>query len=849
MSDNPYRLPRSVIPTRYDLRVEPDLAAFTFAGNVKIVVDIEDAISEIVMNGHQIEVAAATLQCDQGLLTLAATYDADDQRVTLHLPKTVPPGDGVIDIEFTGILNDELVGFYRSSFTDVDGVEQVVATTQFEATDARRAFPCFDEPDMKAVFGITLVVPEHLTAVSNSGKVSRQPVGDGTVAITFADTMKMSTYLVAYVIGPFEISRTVDVDGVPLQVVAPRGKGHLGEFALEAGAFCLRYLRDYYGIPYPGDKVDMVAIPDFAFGAMENLGCITFRESALLIDPAVATLNEMLRIVDVVAHELAHMWFGDLVTMKWWDGIWLNEAFATFMEMKCTNAMRPEWKRWLTFGAVERPWAFGVDSLKSTRPVEFEVRSPEEANEMFDALTYGKGSSVLRMLEQFIGEEAFREGVGNYLRKHAFDNTITDDLWEGLNEASGLAVGVIMDSWIHQHGYPRLHIERAGGGLRISQSRFLRAPDESDATLWQIPIVIRGESSSGPFEDPFLLTGPDGLVAIDGDVEWAVGNAGGHGFYRASYEPALGAALIDHLDSLSDLERYCLADDAWAFVEAGTLPAAEYLELIAAYRNESEPEVWRTVLQGLGSVRHHLVNDEDLPRFREIAAEILTGAFARLGWEPAPDDSDLTKRLRGSLVSAMGRLADDPDVIERSKGLASAWLNSSGTHDPDVAQAALFTTAAHGDDQTFERIFSAYRGAANPQEEVKLLQALSFFEGEGFVDRILAAVEGGQIRTQDASWVTARLFNARKSGAYAWQEVRKQWTSLSGKMPTMTIRRLIEGITALSDPKVAADVTAFFAETPIPLAAKTVEQNLERLNANVAMRERESGPLAEYLRS
>ncbi len=849
MSDNPYRLPRSVIPTRYDLRIEPDLDAFTFTGSVRIIVEIEDAISEIVMNVHQIDVGAASLRCDQGLLTLTPTYDTEAQRVSLRLPETVAPGDGVVEIDFTGILNDELVGFYRSSFTDVDGVKQVVATTQFEATDARRAFPCFDEPDMKAVFGITLVVPEDLTAVSNSAEIARVPTGDGRVAITYADTMKMSTYLVAYVVGPFEVSRTVDVDGVPLRVVSPRGKGHLTEFALEAGAFCLRYLRDYYGIPYPGDKVDMVAIPDFAFGAMENLGCITFRESALLVDPTVATASELLRIVDVVAHELAHMWFGDLVTMKWWDGIWLNEAFATFMEMKATDAMRPDWKRWLTFGAVERPWAFGVDSLKSTRPVEFEVRSPEEANEMFDALTYGKGSSVLRMLEQFIGEEAFRKGVGNYLKKHAFDNTITEDLWSGLNEASGLAVGVIMDSWIHQHGYPRLHVETVDGGLKISQSRFLRTPDESDATLWQIPVVVRGMSNDGPFDGRFLLTGPEGFVAVDGEVEWVVGNAGGHGFYRTSYEPALAASIVENLASLTDLERFCLADDAWAFVEAGTLPASEYLELIAAYRDESESEVWQTVLQGLGSVRHHLVDDSDLPRFREIASEILDGAFARLGWEPSTGESDLTRRLRGSLLSALGRVAEDPAVIDQSRRLASTWLSDRTAIDPDVAQAALFNAAAHGDDQTFDRIFSAYRNSATPQEEVKLLQALSFFEGENAVDRMLDAVKDGEIRTQDASWVTARLFRARTSGEYAWQQVRKQWKTVSEKMPTMTIRRLIEGIPVLSDPRVAADVAAFFAETPIPLAAKTIEQNLERLHANVMMRQREAGPLAEYLRS
>ncbi len=849
MSDNPHRLPRAVIPTHYDLRIEPDLEKFTFSGSVTIAVDFERAISQIVLNASQIEVESATLSCTQGRLALATSYDIDAERITLTLPETVAPGDGSLDLSFTGTLNDELVGFYRSTFTDVDGVEQVVATTQFEATDARRAFPCFDEPDMKATFGITLVVPDHLAAYSNSPEISRKPAGGGKVEISFADTMKMSTYLVAFVVGPFEESRTVDVDGVPLRIIAPRGKGHLSEFALEAGAFCIRYLRDYYAIPYPGEKIDMVAIPDFAFGAMENLGCITFRETALLLDPSLATPTEQLRIVDVIAHELAHMWFGDLVTMKWWDGIWLNEAFATFMEMKTSAAMHPEWKRWLTFGAVERPWAFGVDSLASSRAVEFEVTSPDEANEMFDALTYGKGSSVLRMLEQFIGEEAFREGVGAYLRSHSYSNTTTRHLWEALNHSSGMQIGVIMDTWIRQVGYPRLYVEKAPGGLKITQSRFLRTPEESDTTLWHVPIAVRGATTTGPFEGRFLLTDPEGIVAVDGEILWANANAGGHGFYRVTYEPSLATALVSQMSELSDLERFSVADDAWAFVEEGSLAASEYLTLLDAYRDETEPEIWSTILGGLASTHHHLVDDTDLASFRRIAAGLISGAFEKLGWEPAPGDSDLTKRLRGSLLSGLGRLAESEDVIERSRQLVTAWLADRHGVDPDIAQAALFNVAAHGGEAEFTRFFSEYRNAQTPQEEIKFLRALALFEGESFVDQLIAAVLDGQIRTQDASSVMARTFALRHSGAYAWRQVRTHWDALREKMPKMTIRRIIEGVTALSDPKVAADVSAFFAETEVAVAVKTVAQNLERLQANVRMRERESGPLSEFLRS
>ncbi|MDH3500803.1 MAG: M1 family metallopeptidase, partial [Acidimicrobiia bacterium] len=420
---HPYRLPRHVFPNRYQIRLEPDLAAATFAGSQIVDVEVTAATTSIVLNAIELEIYEAHLRNgDDHHVEASVSYDEDTQRAILTLDEEIAPGEWRLFCGFTGILNDQLHGFYRSTYTDIDGNEQVIATTQFEATDARRAFPCWDEPDFKAVFGITLVVPEDLLAVSNGAEIDRAAAGEGKVAITYRDTIEMSTYLVAFVVGPFEATDAVDVDGVPLRIIAPRGKKHLTQFAIESGEFCLKYLADYYEIPYPGDKVDMVAIPDFAFGAMENLGCITFRETALLVDPATATQQELLRVLDVIAHELAHMWFGDLVTMKWWNGIWLNEAFATFMETKATDARRPDWKRWVAFGAVERPWAFGVDALANTRPVEFEVNSPDEANEMFDALTYGKGSSVLRMIEQYLGEEAFRAGVGAYLRAHSYAN-------------------------------------------------------------------------------------------------------------------------------------------------------------------------------------------------------------------------------------------------------------------------------------------------------------------------------------------------------------------------------------------------------------------------------------------
>ncbi|HYX45057.1 MAG TPA: M1 family metallopeptidase, partial [Acidimicrobiales bacterium] len=366
--EDPFRLPRAVEPEHYDLTLAPDLASASFTGEERVRVRVHQATAEVVLNAAELDIHAAELvTADGAVLGGQVRYHDEDERVAVQLDQAAPVGVHTLRLRFSGTLNDKLRGFYRSHYTDDSGTAHVIATTQFEATDARRAFPCWDEPDRKATFRVSLVVERPLTAISNSEVVERVDLGNGKDEVRFAETMRMSTYLVAFIVGPLEATAAVDVDGVPLRVVAVPGKQRLAGFALEVAAHSLRMFSRYFAIPYPATKLDLVALPDFAMGAMENLGAVTFRESALLVDPERATRAELERVADVVCHEIAHMWFGDLVTMKWWNGIWLNEAFATFMEMTCTDAFRPEWQRWVDFG-LSRSAAFDTDSLGATRP-------------------------------------------------------------------------------------------------------------------------------------------------------------------------------------------------------------------------------------------------------------------------------------------------------------------------------------------------------------------------------------------------------------------------------------------------------------------------------------------------
>ena len=455
-------------------------------------------------------------------------WTVENEQATFDFPETLNPGRWELQIAFSGILNDKLHGFYRSTYKDPNGREKTLASTQFESTDARRAFPCWDEPAFKAVFQVTLVVDQALTAISNARVLRETPLpGTGKKEVVFADTIKMSTYLVAFIVGEFEGTDPVMVGNAPLRVWAVPGKGHLAKFAQEIGAFSLAFFSRYYDIAYPGDKLDLIAIPDFASGAMENLGAITFRETALLVDEGKATRAELERVADVVSHENAHMWFGDLVTMKWWNGLWLNEAFATFMEMLAVDAWKPEWRRWDSF-TVSRAAAMQVDGLKSTRPIEFPVERPEEAAGMFDVLTYEKGASVLRMLEQYLGADKFRDGIRLYLRRHEYANAETTDLWDALEDSTKEPARALMDSWIFQAGYPLISVERKTSDLVLSQRifRYLQDGDNPDRKF-HVPVFLRAGTKQGTVNKTVLLTDQELRIQLPEDFDWVGGERRG----------------------------------------------------------------------------------------------------------------------------------------------------------------------------------------------------------------------------------------------------------------------------------------------------------------------------------
>ena len=844
---HPYRLPRVVVPSHYRLTIEPDLSGGTFRGSVEIDAEVREPTRTILCNSLDLDIATANVTSGGRQSRATVSVIADDERIAIELATELTAGPITISMTFSGAFNEQLVGFYASTF-QADGHDHVMGVTQFEAPHARRAFPCWDEPEFKATFDISIVCDASMVAISNEAERARTNLDDGRVRFDFDRTMPMSTYLVAWVIGDLTVTEGAarSASGTPVRLVHRPGQEHLTSFALDCAVHALDWFEQYYGIAYPASKLDLVAVPDFAFGAMENLGCVTFRESLLLLDADRVSRSEIERAATVIEHEIAHMWFGDLVTMKWWNGIWLNEAFATFMEMSCGDAYRPDWHVWTSFG-MSKVQAFDTDALASTRPIEYEVHGPADAEGMFDILTYEKGAAVLRMIEQWIGPDAFRDGVRAYLDEFRYSNTDTADLWAALARGTGQPVGEIMDSWILQGGHPLVTVDLAGSRMKLSQQRFtFHGGDATDEPRWSIPLRVRASVAGETVEHHVLLSDTTMDLELGGEPEWVDANPDATGFFRTHYAGGAIEAHNRRLPAMEAVERFALLDDAWAALlnSSGELaPVVATIRGIAA--TETDASIWRRIGSAMGSLRL-LGGGDHAPAVarltRDLIGDRLTALTERIDHadldHEAPDQaSDDDRDLRGILFRLAGVVGDDGDVAAQATRWFSELLADPTSLDGSLTTAVLEVVAAQGGTAEFDQIVDLYRTATTPQDELRALGALACFD-EVEPARRLCAMSLDEIRSQNAPFTLAQAMGNPGVGIDYWRFVTEHWDAMNERFPSSSIVRMVGGVRSFFDAEAVSSVQRFFDDQDIPQGRMSLSQHLERTRVNVALRAR-----------
>lgn len=834
------RLPDTVRPQHYSLVLTPDLKSATFTGSEKIDVQIEKPVDAITLNAIEIKFQSVKANLNGKVVDAAVTEDTDKQQATFNFHQQLPAGKLTLEIEYTGILNNELRGFYLSKTA-----KRNYAVTQFEPTDARRAFPSFDEPAFKATYDVTLVVDKGDTAISNTNIASDTP---GPAAdkhtIKFATTPKMSSYLVAFLVGDFQCT-SGESDGVPIRACATPDKVELGKYAVKAAEFVLHYYDTYFGIKYPMPKLDMIAIPDFEAGAMENFGAITYRETDLLVDEKTASVRAKKNVAAVVAHEMAHQWFGDMVTMQWWDNIWLNEGFATWMENKPVAAWHPEWNIPQDV-AEELNGTLNYDAQRVTRTIRAKADTPDEINEMFDGISYGKAGAVLLMVENYLGEETFRRGVHNYLAAHMYGNATAEDFWNAQTAESHKPVNKIMDSFVSQPGVPILTFSAPNhSSVAVSQQRFFLSPSaKADTTqTWTLPVCMKANSGK---EDCELLAGAQQTLKMP-QAAFFFANAEGKGYYRSSYPADVYSRIVDNVETdLSPEERISLLGDVWAQVRADKMAVGDYLTLAAGVRNDTSAAVISTALGAVETIDTRIANtDAEHDALAAWVRKNFKPAYEKLG---AASDSDTPekKELRSTLFGYLGTVGKDPDVIAEAKQVAEKYLADPSSVESTFAQTATGIAAVNGDPAFFDQLQKTFETSANPQLQETALRLLAVFKNQSLELRSLDYTVSGKVRNQDAAIELLIMLQGRETRDEAWQYIQQNWDKVQAQLTTSMGAYLVGATGSFCSAEARDQVENFFSTHKVAASERALTRARNQINDCIELRSAQGPKLKEW---
>ncbi|GME27862.1 glutamyl aminopeptidase [Neofusicoccum parvum] len=869
-------LPDTVKPSNYAISLY-DLefgGSFGYQGTVIISAEIRKPTKQIVLNTHQLKIHEASVvtehtKTQQSIKTTNVSYDEKNQRATLTFDQELPASSKAdVTIKFQGTINNLMAGFYRSKYKPAappaasvakDDEHYYMFSTQFESCDARRAFPCFDEPNLKATFDFEIEIPEDQVALSNMPeKEIKKASKPGFQIVSFEKTPVMSTYLLAWCVGDFEYvedftRRKYNGKALPVRVYTTRGLKDQGRFALEHAHKTVDYFSEIFRIEYPLPKVDLIAVHEFSHGAMENWGLITYRTTTVLFDPEKSDQKYKNRVAYVVAHELAHQWFGNLVTMDWWSELWLNEGFATWVGWLAVHHLHPEWNVWGQFCSESLQSAFSLDSLRNSHPIEVPVRNALEVDQIFDHISYLKGSSVIRMLSAHLGVETFLLGVSQYLNAHKYGNATTNDLWSALSKASGQDVNTFMDPWIRKIGFPVVTVAEEPGQISVQQRRFLLSGDvktEEDQTTWWIPLGLKTASKTESSTAGALTTKEDTIRGVDESFYKL--NADQTGFYRTNYPPARLLKLAENKDKLSIEDKIGLVGDAAALAQSGDATTAAFLALLEGFQSEYEYIVWQQILLTLGNVRSIFSENEEISKgLRLLTRKLVTPATDKIGWEFAENEDFLKGQLRSLLISAAGLAGHEGTIKEAQRRFAAYQGGDKKAIHPSLRGPIYKIVVTEGGEQGFEAIKQEFINNTSIDGREICLQALGRVQTPELAKAYLDFLFSPAVPVQDMHSGAAALAANSKTRHTLWSYIKEHWDSkvypeLSGNM--VVLDRFIKlSLAKFASYEVAEDVKGFFANKDCKGFDRALAQSDDIMTGGAKYRERDSAVVKEWL--
>ncbi len=817
-----------VNPINYKLTFEPDLKKFTFNGIESISADCKKPTHFITMHCAELKIISCQVRSNGKTIKSSPKINEKKEELEIKLSEKVK-GEITIDLEFQGILNDRLLGFYRSQYVQ-NGKTKYLATTQFEAADARRAFPCWDEPEAKATFEISIIADNKFTAISNMPIKSKKKIGSKTL-YNFSKTPLVSTYLIYLGVGEFEYL-TGKVGKIQIRVITTKGNKSKGAFSLDLGKKLLTSYEKYFGITYPLPKLDLIAVPDFAAGAMENWGAITFRETILLYDPKTSSTRTKQFIAEVISHEIAHQWFGNLVTMKWWNDLWLNESFATFMATKFVDKFYPEWDLWNQFVEDAMNVAMGLDSLKTTHPIDVQVNSPAEIREIFDAISYDKGGCVLRMLENYVGEPNFQKGLKKYLSDFKYKNARGQDLWDAIGKASKMPVSSMVNTWLKQPGFPLVEINQDGNTLKLKQKRYLLESDKKFSKgLWSIPMSLGLEYEISQK----LFTTKSMSVKLPKNTLGFVANYGRKGFYRVKYDEGILLDLKMLVDEkrLPAIDRWAIQNDLFSLCVSGDEQVRNYLDFSDAYFDEDSYLASVNVAHNLASLYFRAFDEPFIEEIRGYAVNYFRKILFNLGWVPQSSDKHTDALLRGFAISVLGKMNDD-DVTDEALRRYKKFLKSPGSIHPDLIEPICSVAAWNGNSKTHAELTKLYKNAKTMEEKLRFLGALCGFQDEKLLLKSLDFSQTPHVRSQNMQLPIMKVAANPYGDKVLWPWLKKNWKNINKKVGhgNPLFNRIVASITSIADDSMENEIKTFFKKNPTPGTERTQSQTLERIRIN-----------------